>query len=194
MRKTTLSLPVLVWKRCCVALAALTICVAVAGCAKKAPPAPTAGGSADSKALQLYASGAKAYDAAKAAEQYEALTRLDPKEPASWYKLGLAQQLSGKLDAADESYRTALKLDPTDWHGHGYLGTLMLSQGKRDEGVAELRIAAEIAPNEAEAWTNLGVALDMIYGDAFSPGEPGIFAPLRDALLTHGDHYMHLPI
>jgi starch phosphorylase len=40
----------------------------------------------------------------------------------------------------------------------------------------------------------MGVALDMIYGDAFSPGEPGIFAPLRDALLAHGDHYMHLPI
>jgi starch phosphorylase len=35
-------------------------------------------------------------------------------------------------------------------------------------------------------------ALDMISGDAFSRGEPGIFAPLRDALLTHGDHYMHL--
>jgi starch phosphorylase len=36
------------------------------------------------------------------------------------------------------------------------------------------------------------VALDMISGDAFSRGEPGIFAPLRDALLAHGDHYMHL--
>ena len=35
-------------------------------------------------------------------------------------------------------------------------------------------------------------ALDMISGDTFSPGEPGIFAPLRDALLVHGDHYMHL--
>ena len=35
-------------------------------------------------------------------------------------------------------------------------------------------------------------ALDMISGDAFSRGEPGIFAPLRDALLAHGDHYMHL--
>jgi glycogen phosphorylase len=35
-------------------------------------------------------------------------------------------------------------------------------------------------------------ALDMISGDSFSRGEPGIFAPLRDALLAHGDHYMHL--
>jgi len=35
-------------------------------------------------------------------------------------------------------------------------------------------------------------ALDLIAGDYFSRYEPGIFAPLRDALLAHGDHYMHL--
>ncbi len=35
-------------------------------------------------------------------------------------------------------------------------------------------------------------ALDLIFGDHFSRGESGIFAPLRDALLAHGDHYMHL--
>jgi starch phosphorylase len=35
-------------------------------------------------------------------------------------------------------------------------------------------------------------ALDLIFSDHFSPNEPGIFAPLRDTLLTHGDYYMHL--
>jgi starch phosphorylase len=35
-------------------------------------------------------------------------------------------------------------------------------------------------------------ALDMIFSDYFSRDEPGIFEPLRDALLTHGDFYMHL--
>jgi len=35
-------------------------------------------------------------------------------------------------------------------------------------------------------------ALDMIGSDYFSRYEPGIFAPIRDALLTGGDHYMHL--
>jgi starch phosphorylase len=35
-------------------------------------------------------------------------------------------------------------------------------------------------------------ALDLIFSDHFSRSEPGVFAPLRDALLTHGDHYMHL--
>ena len=35
-------------------------------------------------------------------------------------------------------------------------------------------------------------ALDLIFSDHFSPKEPGIFTPLRDTLLTRGDHYMHL--
>jgi starch phosphorylase len=35
-------------------------------------------------------------------------------------------------------------------------------------------------------------ALDLIFSDYFSRYEPGVFNPLRDMLLTHGDHYMHL--
>jgi starch phosphorylase len=35
-------------------------------------------------------------------------------------------------------------------------------------------------------------ALDMIASNYFSPKEPGIFAPLLDTLLKHGDHYLHL--
>ncbi|HEV3299102.1 MAG TPA: glycogen/starch/alpha-glucan phosphorylase, partial [Planctomycetaceae bacterium] len=35
-------------------------------------------------------------------------------------------------------------------------------------------------------------ALDLIFSDHFSRYEPGVFAPLRDVLLTGGDHYRHL--
>jgi len=35
-------------------------------------------------------------------------------------------------------------------------------------------------------------ALDLIFSNHFSSREPGIFEPLRDVLLTHGDYYMHL--
>src|SRR5208283_3433350 len=34
--------------------------------------------------------------------------------------------------------------------------------------------------------------LDLIFSDYFSRYEPGVFSPLRDMLLTQGDHYMHL--
>jgi starch phosphorylase len=35
-------------------------------------------------------------------------------------------------------------------------------------------------------------ALDLIFSNHFSRYEPGVFGPLRDALLAHGDYYMHL--
>jgi glycogen phosphorylase len=35
-------------------------------------------------------------------------------------------------------------------------------------------------------------ALDLIFSNHFSRYEPGVFEPLRDTLLTHGDYYMHL--
>jgi starch phosphorylase len=35
-------------------------------------------------------------------------------------------------------------------------------------------------------------ALDMSFSDYFSRDETGIFAPLRDTLLSRGDYYMHL--
>ena len=34
--------------------------------------------------------------------------------------------------------------------------------------------------------------VDLIRSGAFDRGEPGVFNPICDALLTHGDHYMHL--
>ena len=35
-------------------------------------------------------------------------------------------------------------------------------------------------------------ALDLIFSGHFNRNEPGVFEPLREPLLTHGDHYMHL--
>ncbi len=35
-------------------------------------------------------------------------------------------------------------------------------------------------------------ALDLIFTNHFSADEPGIFEPVREVLLTNGDHYMHL--
>ena len=34
--------------------------------------------------------------------------------------------------------------------------------------------------------------LDLIFSDHFNPRERGVFGPIRDVLLTHGDFYMHL--
>jgi len=34
--------------------------------------------------------------------------------------------------------------------------------------------------------------LDLIFSDHFSHNEPGVFGPIRDTLLNHGDYFMHL--
>jgi glycogen phosphorylase len=39
---------------------------------------------------------------------------------------------------------------------------------------------------------DLRYALDMIRDNAFSHAEHGVFTPIWDTLITHGDHYMHL--
>jgi len=43
-----------------------------------------------------------------------------------------------------------------------------------------------------ESQPEIRAALDLIFADHFSRDEPGVFAPLRDVLLTRGDYYMHL--
>jgi len=35
-------------------------------------------------------------------------------------------------------------------------------------------------------------ALDLIFSEQFNRHEPGIFNPIDETLLTHGDHYLHL--
>jgi starch phosphorylase len=60
--------------------------------------------------------------------------------------------------------------------------------------------AAQVA--ESRGWYNprwhyendpeIRAALDLIFSGHFNPGEPGIFEPLRETLLTKGDFYMHL--
>ena len=67
-----------------------------------------------------------------------------------------------------------------------FLFGLTARAGGRTAAAGTTRIG--ITSNEPET----RAALDLIFSDYFSRYEPGIFAPLRDALLTHGDHYMHL--
>jgi len=41
-----------------------------------------------------------------------------------------------------------------------------------------------MSPRHEQRWIS--------FSDYFSRNEPGVFAPLRDVLLTNGDYYMHL--
>jgi starch phosphorylase len=79
--------------------------------------------------------------------------------------------------------------------------TIEMAQEAGEENFFLFGLTAEQVA-ESRGWYNpqwhydnqpeVRAALDLIFSDHFSRDEPGIFAPLRDTLLTHGDHYMHL--
>jgi len=79
--------------------------------------------------------------------------------------------------------------------------TIEMAQEAGEENFFLFGLTAEQVANSRgwySPWWHYGnepevrAALDLMFSDYFSPHEPGVFAPLRDTLLTQGDHYMHL--
>jgi glycogen phosphorylase len=79
--------------------------------------------------------------------------------------------------------------------------TIEMAEEAREENMFLFGLTVEQVQN-SQAWYNphwhyehepeTRGALDLIFSDYFSRNEPETFAPIRETLLTHGDHYMHL--
>jgi tetratricopeptide (TPR) repeat protein len=99
-------------------------------------------------------------DYSRAADQYKAVTELDPYTAKNYYKLGVAYHLLQKLPDAVSSYLTAIKLDPKDWESRMNVGLVYLAMGKKDLAVNNLSEATIINPGAGVAFGNLAIALD----------------------------------
>ena len=116
--------------------------------------------------------------------------------PASDVSEQIHRRLRGEGDQQHEvhdersaHHRHARRRDPGDGRGDGRRQHFLLrAHGRRGGGKPRLvqpALALRPRPETRRA-------LDLVFSDHFSRDEPGIFNPIREALLTHGDHYMHL--
>ncbi len=99
-------------------------------------------------------------DYTHAAEQYEAVIKLDPYTSKNYYNLGITYQFLNRLKEAAEQYLHALQLDPKDARSSMNAGLCYLSLGDESESLKYTQEATVLSPNLAAAWTNYGVALD----------------------------------
>ena len=75
--------------------------------------------------------------------------------------LALAQwhQTGGRMAEAEALYRRALDIDPLAPALHRCLGTALDDQGKVAEAADSYRRCLALAPEDADGWCDLGVAL-----------------------------------
>lgn len=98
------------------------------------------------------------------AAHYAEASRLEPRLPTIFYRLGEALARAGRLDDAATAYRKALAIDPELAVAHRGLGQVVLASGDARTAVASLTRAVELGAGEnpatlaslAQAETRLG--------------------------------------
>jgi starch phosphorylase len=127
------------------------------------------------------------------------------------YRVSLAERIIPAADVSEQISTAGTEASGTGnmkfmLNGALTVGTLdganieMLEEAGRDNififGLTAEQVA-DLAPrydprSYLQSDAEIGEAVDLLFSGHFNPEEPGIFDPLRDALLEHGDPYMHL--
>ncbi|MSP92222.1 MAG: tetratricopeptide repeat protein [Myxococcales bacterium] len=100
-------------------------------------------------------------DFAKEAKAYEEALKLDPKYARAHFNVAVALEDLGRQRDALQHYDDAIALDPTAQDALLNRAMLLLSLDRYDEAILGFRRALEVAPDNAEAWYDLGEALQV---------------------------------
>ncbi len=80
----------------------------------------------------------------------------------SWVNVGVSWAMQGRFDEAEASYRRALTVEPDLFEAHLDLGNLELVLGRAAEALPHLVSATALAPGDAEAARQHGLALQQL--------------------------------
>jgi hypothetical protein len=103
----------------------------------------------------------------EAIPHYEAAVRLKPDHVLAHYSLGVALYVSGRQSEAVEHFRRVLELKPggtlLTGNSHFFLGVILMSEpGRLDDALSELTEAVRVKPDDVEARTKFGEALERV--------------------------------
>ncbi len=99
------------------------------------------------------------------AERYAEASRLEPRLPTTFYRLGEALTRAGRLDEASAAYRRAIGIDPDLAVAHRGLGQVALAQGDPQAAVASLGKAITLGADRNAATLASLAQAQMRLGD-----------------------------
>lgn len=93
---------------------------------------------------------------------YQQAVTVDDTNAVAHYKVGLMQQLLGRLHEAITSYLRSLALDPNRPEPNRDLATAYVQVGRPDYAIAFAQKATELDPEEQVSWVNLATVFNML--------------------------------
>lgn len=97
-------------------------------------------------------------EAGRAATEFEAAVKRQPRSATTQYYLGVSLRLWGDPDGAEQALRRALQLQPEFPEAHFVLGLVLGDRvGLESQGLAEFEAAVAQKPDFADAHFNIGI-------------------------------------
>jgi len=97
-------------------------------------------------------------DYVRARKDYSEAVRLDPKDAASYYNLGLVDEKEGNLAQAVEHYTASIRVRPDDLDTLRSRGDVFLDTGRFAEAVADFTRAHELKPDDVSLIAERGLS------------------------------------